>query len=428
MIRRRIGKLLVSSLEFAERLPLVGKSVADVSQIIGHRFFESGAYGAYLLKKRKPAEAETRFRKALDICVSNAEAIAGLTEALADQGRFREIIEELIWLAKRIPDSNVVKCLPFPVQSIKLLLNDPSLMDEMRQHVARNPGAVSATLLLAFSEAECGNIAQSTQLFDTLAAEFFQGKEDPAAPKAKPKFLILGQNKAATTALFGHLRSHPLMVSPLRKEPNFWSRNYHYGSAWYESQFPRLSLESRKFTGESSTSYLLHATAPSRVHRKLPEVKLIVLLRDPVSRAYSQYCMIRKGNDPNKGFSEVAHQIMEEHSSCPIDDALISKKGDRYVFTNSISLPGLKRWLEYFPAEQLLVLHQEDFLSDISGVLDRVCDFLNVPHFTSTSPKMLHTGRYPPLDDTLKEELKAWYAQHEKALKSFLATLPGYRR
>lgn len=119
---------------------------------------------------------------------------------------------------------------------------------------------------------------------------------------------------------------------------------------------------------------------------------------------------------------------MKEHSTCPIDDALISRKDGRSAFTHSIALPGLKRWLEYFPAKQLLVLHQEDLLRDLPGILRRVCDFLEVPYFVSTSPKMLHTGRYPPLNEALREELKDWYAPHEEALHSFLASLPGYHR
>jgi len=141
MIRQNLGKRLVSGLEFAERLPLIGKSVADFTHCFGHRFLESGAYGAYLLRCRKPAEAETSCRKALEICVSDAEAITGLTIALRDQNRAYEIIHEMIQLAQKIPNRKVVKCLPFPVELTKVLLNDPSLMDKMRQHASQYPGA-----------------------------------------------------------------------------------------------------------------------------------------------------------------------------------------------------------------------------------------------------------------------------------------------
>jgi hypothetical protein len=102
-----------------------------------------------------------------------------------------------------------------------------------------------------------------------------------------PDFLVIGAQKAGTTALYAYLRWHPSIAGPFWKEVSFFDRHWARGEAWYRGQFPLRS--SGKVVGEASPSYVFHPLAPKRVFSLVPEVKLIVLLREPGDRAYSQY-------------------------------------------------------------------------------------------------------------------------------------------
>src|SRR5947209_1159841 len=115
--------------------------------------------------------------------------------------------------------------------------------------------------------------------------------------RALPDFLIIGAQKAGTTSLYRYLAAHPDIVASTRKEVHFFDINFWRGEWWYRSLFPlRRRLQRRPplrnrpaITGEASPYYLFHPFAPERAAQLLPDAKLIVLLRDPVERAWSHY-------------------------------------------------------------------------------------------------------------------------------------------
>src|SRR6187551_3563074 len=102
-----------------------------------------------------------------------------------------------------------------------------------------------------------------------------------------PDFLVIGAQKAGTTALYAYLRWHPGIAGPSWKEVCFFDRHWWRGEAWYRGQFPLRAGE--RLVGEASPSYLFHPLAPERARSLVPGAKLVALLRDPVDRAYSQY-------------------------------------------------------------------------------------------------------------------------------------------
>jgi hypothetical protein len=105
-----------------------------------------------------------------------------------------------------------------------------------------------------------------------------------------PEFMIIGAAKAGTTALNEYLSQHPqIFMCPL-KEPQFFSTDviYERGLAWYEGLF--ADAKSGQICGEASTSYTFFPSTPltpQRIHQAIPNVKLIYLIREPVSRIQS---------------------------------------------------------------------------------------------------------------------------------------------
>ena len=106
-------------------------------------------------------------------------------------------------------------------------------------------------------------------------------------------FLIIGAAKSATTWLQRSLQADPAICMP-DPELHFFSREFHRGNDWYFAQFP--SHDVHQLVGEKSNSYLDCPQASPRIYSALPQAKLVAQLRNPVERAYSDYCMLyRRG-------------------------------------------------------------------------------------------------------------------------------------
>src|SRR5262249_39356681 len=119
-------------------------------------------------------------------------------------------------------------------------------------------------------------------LFAALYAETTAGQEVWG-----PDFLIIGAQKSGTTALVKFLNKH-LFVKIPKEEIHFFDLHYDKGVDWYQQQFSQKQ-SSLEVIGEKSPYYLFHPTAPKYVQELYPKMKLIVILRNPVDRAYSQY-------------------------------------------------------------------------------------------------------------------------------------------
>jgi hypothetical protein len=173
-------------------------------------------------------------------------------------------------------------------------------------------------------------------------------------------FLIIGAAKSATTWLQKALQADPSVCMP-DPELHYFSRNHHLGDRWYFDQFP-VSPATR-LVGEKSNSYLDTPVAPPRVHALVPHAKLIVQLRSPVARAYSDYCMLyRRG--------EVGADI---------DAHLGARAGSSSRFLNGgLYHEQILAYLDFFPKDRVLVLFYEDMLSEPREQLRKARAFLGL--------------------------------------------------
>jgi hypothetical protein len=144
-------------------------------------------------------------------------------------------------------------------------------------------------------------------------------------------------------------------------ELHYFSRSYHRGHDWYFDQFPRT--EGKRLTGEKSNSYLDTPAAAERIRLLLPHTKLIVQLRNPVERAYSDYCMLyRRG--------EVGGDVR----------AHLSSRGDakNRFLVGGCYFEQLQRYREHFPESQMLVLLFEDMIAHPDVQIKQVRSFLGL--------------------------------------------------
>ncbi|XP_049668665.1 heparan sulfate glucosamine 3-O-sulfotransferase 3B1-like [Accipiter gentilis] len=190
---------------------------------------------------------------------------------------------------------------------------------------------------------------------------FFNG----SGTKRLPQAIIIGVKKGGTRALLEFLRVHP-DVRAVGAEPHFFDRNYERGLAWYRDLMPR-TLEGQ-ITMEKTPSYFVTKEAPARISSMSKGTKLIVVVRDPVTRAISDYT-----------------QTLSKKPDIPTFESLTFKNRTTGLIDTSwsaiqigIYAKHLENWLLYFPIGQILFVSGERLISDPAGELGRVQDFLGL--------------------------------------------------
>ena len=174
-------------------------------------------------------------------------------------------------------------------------------------------------------------------------------------------FLIIGATKSATTWLQRSLQADPCVSMP-SPELHYFSREYSRGDDWYLSQF--AANASTIVAGEKSNTYLESSQAAVRIAAKLPDVKLVVQLRNPVERAYSDYCMMyRRG--------EVGRDVA----------SYLDPRNSRNTRIVGLGFYGrqLQHYYDRFPSERILVTFYETIRMHPEQQLGTVRSFLGLP-------------------------------------------------
>lgn len=218
-----------------------------------------------------------------------------------------------------------------------------------------------------------------------------------------PQFLIIGAVKAATTWIGAQLAANPAVFIP-GPEPHYFSSEFARGIDWYREWF--ADAPPGAIAGEKSADYLAHPLAPTRIREALPHVPLVVQLRNPVERAYSDYKMLyRRGTVTG-----------------PPERYLASAGGEQPRFLlDGLYGRHLSRWLDHFPREQLLVLLFEDVRAAPRETVSALCRHIGAPfHFSEAGAgRRVNDGAAPLLPLPLRRALAP--------LKDTVAPLRGNR-
>ncbi|MDQ3693514.1 MAG: sulfotransferase domain-containing protein [Chloroflexota bacterium] len=228
-----------------------------------------------------------------------------------------------------------------------------------------------------------------------------------------PGFIIIGAQKGGTTSLHRYLTEHPDVGGSVRKEVHFFSWFYAKGMDWYLAHFPQQGKHA--VVGEASTSYVSDPEVPARVREAVPEVKLIVLLRNPIDRAYSQYQMnVRKEFEP-LSFEEAIAAELERLRAAP--DRSSEQWRHASYLTRGLYADQLTRWLAVFPREQLLVLQSEAFFARPQEGLARSLEFLGQQPWQPPEYEVYNLGTYGGgMGDATRARLAEYYAPHNQRL------------
>lgn len=196
-------------------------------------------------------------------------------------------------------------------------------------------------------------------------------------PRRLPNFLIVGAAKSGTTSIADWLRAHPQAFVAAEKELYFFNDDARWakGAAWYEPHF--ADAGDAVAVGEATPFYMYFPEAIARMASLVPEARLIVVAREPVDRAYSnwRHLFFRQAAE-SRSFEKLVKDELRE-------DARLPPRGRCDLEARRHLVHGryhdqIQALLEHYPREQLLVLLTEDLEQDPRGTFAAVCRFLGI--------------------------------------------------
>jgi hypothetical protein len=265
-----------------------------------------------------------------------------------------------------------------------------------------------------------------------VAAGVLHARRASASRRALPDFLLIGAQKAGTTSMYSYLAAHPGVRPAARKEVHFFDVNYARGENWYRAMFPTQRAlggaagPGRSITGEASPYYLFHPLAAERAARLVPDARLIVLLRDPVERAWSHYL----------------HEVAAGRETLSIEDAL-DAESSRLAGAEDAIRSGqpaaavarhrnfsyvargryaeqIRRWRRHYPVEAFVVVDAADLFADPGRAWRQVVDFLDLDPAVQPRFDAHNRGSGAPLDRGVRDRLAAEFDAPNRDLELLL--------
>ncbi len=232
-----------------------------------------------------------------------------------------------------------------------------------------------------------------------------------SATGAMPDFLIIGAKKCGTTFLYGLLSRHPYVEPAAKKELHYFDILADEESTeWYRRCFPppRWKDGRRTITGEATPYWDKHRV-PERMAKVLPQARLIVLLRNPVDRAYSDYQQARRKGWETRTFEEA---IEAGKAQLPASSKYMSR---------STYVDHLLRWSKYFADEQMLVLKSEDFFECTRDTIECVLEFLELPTWKPEASEKRNRGKYEQeMHPATRQQLEEYFEPYNEKLYEHL--------
>lgn len=237
----------------------------------------------------------------------------------------------------------------------------------------------------------------SRRLRKTVREPLWAAMNAAARPTASlrvlPDYLIVGAQRSGTTSLQRALMEHPNIQSArMMKGVHYFDTAYEKRLGWYQAHFPTRALaawveyrtDDPLRVGEASPYYMFHPLAPERIHRDLPEVKLIAMLRDPVERTISHHKHeVRRGNEPfdlEEALAQESARLEGEEERIRTEPGYNSFNHQTYSYVaRSMYDHQIARLMSLFGGERVLVVPSEAYFADPRRVYEDVLEFLDVP-------------------------------------------------
>ena len=267
-------------------------------------------------------------------------------------------------------------------------------------------------------------------------------------PGNEPGFIIAGAQKSATTSLHCYLNQHPDLRGSNPKEVCYFhdDRNYRKGKEWYRKAFINFRSPFKKgHFFETTPENLYYRKAPARIYDFNRDMKIIIVLREPVQRAFSAWTMYRMLAQQKEGLPDIFYngndldissgivkefylpeefptfeQVIQSEIKKIESDSFEEEPG---LLRRGIYLPQIQRYHKFFGKEQVLILGFKELASNLVYSLNRILNFLGLPEsdWAFLNCNKRNVNRYlVKLQPETEQFLKDFYQPHNEALFKYL--------
>ena len=257
-----------------------------------------------------------------------------------------------------------------------------------------------------------------------------------------PDFIIIGSGRAGTTSLYSYLIQHPNIITSFshreQKAADLHFFEYMISSStnWYRSHFPtkiskkllQLRTKSSVISGEFTSTYMYHPFVPKRIFDLIPNIKLIVILRNPVDKVYSAFSQQFQFKEFTSSFEDYIESELKRIK-------ITEKEPDLKTFNEdfeSIAVPNilrhgiyhtyLKKWLELFSKKQIYVVDSKDLHDNTQETLDNIFKFLEIPPVNIPDTSKINVGKYSKMDTLTRRRLLDFFSPFNDKLNYLLGT------
>jgi hypothetical protein len=239
-----------------------------------------------------------------------------------------------------------------------------------------------------------------------------------ASSRVLPDFIISGTVRSGTTSLYYNICEHPSVLPASYDEIGFFDSNYHLGINWYRSMFPtekemkQVKKETNfAITGEDTPFYFWKKEAAERIFQDIPNSKIIIIFRNPVDRAYSNYNLGIRKKTESLSFEDAIDEEMNFLKTHSFRDAVDRRRSylSKGLYENQIKI-----WFDNFPREQIHILCTEDMKKNPKESLLKIFQFLGIPNYTLKNPQKQKLAEYKKMDDKTREKLLTFYEPYNQ--------------
>ena len=236
-----------------------------------------------------------------------------------------------------------------------------------------------------------------------------------------PTFIIPGFGKCGSTSLWYYLNQHFRIQASKQKEIHFFSYYSNMDLNNYRKNFPELNLETQHYF-EASQTYLQDFNTMRRIRDDLPNMRFIVMIRDPIEKAYSHYQSLKKNNNENKHFSDCINeekirlQIWNERHEKRILRPYTYSFLPPYLYLSCFDIH-LNNAFKLFNKKNFLLIELKDLEKEPESVMNQCFNFLGLEPAKIDYTKK-NVGEYiNPISKSLKNELEEYFKPHNSNLQ-----------
>ena len=243
-----------------------------------------------------------------------------------------------------------------------------------------------------------------------------------------PDFIIIGSTRSGTWTLTDFLMQHPNIF--MERNLHFFQSNQSNKISWYRKFFPTKSYKNKieKKTkqnfvvGENTSTYLFHPLVPKRIKEILPNAKLIINLRNPVKRAFSNYNQQVKQKFEQRSFDDAINsefsriELLEKNPNLKINNPDFDNTVTFNYIRHGIYVDKIRTWFELFPRDQIQILPTNLLTNEPRKFLKITFDFLGVPDYPIENLKRTNVGKYSKMNEQTKKLLTDFYEPHNQRL------------